>query len=323
MFINMDDIMDNYFNKDVTNILEDSPFLTSYEFDWDDGYGNILLYHLFPGIDLLFNDFISEDCNKISTSNNYEDYIIINHCNKGRFETIFKGNYIFLSEGDLVFSSGTDKYMHNFPLGYYNGLQIIINLNIAQKSIDNVIGKDIIDIRKLSEIIRDNGSFAIIRSNQEVEHVISELYGVDENIKRAYYKLKVIELLLFLKNSEIKSLEDEFPVLNAENVQKIKEIRKYLMGNIGVNVTLDDLSDKFHISQSTVKNYFKTIYGKPLFTWFREYRLNQAAVYLEKTTMSVSEISEKVGYQDHSKFTKAFKKYYSLTPLKYRNFHKN
>jgi len=316
--------MKNYFNKNVTTILENSPFLTSYEFDLDNnGYGNILVYHLFPGIDLLFNDFIAEDCNQISTSNSYNDYIIINHCNKGRFETIFKGKHIFLSEGDLVFSSGANEYLHDFPLGYYNGLQIIINLKIAQDSIDKIIGKNIINIRNLSKIIRNNGFFAIIRSNPEVEHVISELYNVNESIKKAYYKLKVIELLLFLKNSEIKSLENEFPKLKTENVKKIKEIRQYLIKNIALDITLNDLSNKFNISQSTIKKYFKIIYGKPLFTWFREYRLNQATIYLEKTNMPISEISKLIGYKDHSKFSKAFKKYYFLTPIKYRKFYKN
>ncbi len=315
--------MNNYFNKNVTNILENTPFLTSYEFDLDNGYGNICVYHLFPGIDLFFNDFMAEDCNQLSTSNDYSDYIIINHCNKGRFETIFKGNHIFLSEGDLVFSSGANEYFHDFPLGYYKGLQIIINLKIGQDSIDNIIGKNIINIRNLSELIRKNGFFAIIRSNYEVEHVISEFYNVNENIKKAYYKLKVIELLLFLKNSDIKSLENEFPKLKTENIQKIKEIRQYLMNNIALDITLNDLSNKFNISQSTIKNYFKIIYGKPLFTWFREYRLNQAAFYLEKTNMPISKISELIGYKDHSKFTKAFKKYYLLTPLKYRKFYKN
>lgn len=311
--------MNSYFNKNVTTVTEDTPFSISYECDLDDGYGNIELYHLFPGIDLFFNNFVAEDCNKLSTSNNYHDYIIINHCNKGRFETIFKGNHIFLSEGDLIFSSGANDYIHDFPLGYYNGMQIIINLKLAQKSIDRIIGKNIIDVRDLSEIIRNNGSFAVIHSNEEIEHVISELYDVDENIKKAYYKLKVMELLLFLKSSDIKSLEDEFPKLNVCTVKKIKEIRKYLIENIDKNITLNDLSKKFKISKTSLKNYFKTIYGKPIFTWHREYKMNQASIYLEKTNLSISEISLLVGYHDHGKFSKAFKNHYNMTPLKYRN----
>lgn len=309
------------FNQNITSILEDNPFVTSYKFNLDTGYGTMVVYHLFGGIDLIYNDFNAENCNQLGNSDNFTDYIIINHCRKGRFETVFQGNYIFLSEGDLVFSSGTKQYSHNFSLGFYSGLQILINLKTAQRSIDNILGEDIINIRGLADNIRDNGSFAIIRSSDDVEHVISELYDVDDNIKRAYYKLKVIELLLFLKNNEIKSLTDELPSLKSDNVLKIKEIRQYLIANISEKITYTDLSKKFNISISSIKNYFKIIYGKPLFTWLREYRLNQAASYLKNTDKSIAEISEVIGYKDHGKFTKAFKQYYDMTPMKYKKSH--
>ena len=131
--------MKEKYEKSITTILENNSFLTSYKFDLDTGYGSMVSYHLFQGIDLVYNDFNAENCNQLDPLNNYTEYIIINHCNKGRFETIFKGKYIFLSEGDLVFSSGANYYSHNFTLGYYNGFQIIINPKYAQKSIDNLM----------------------------------------------------------------------------------------------------------------------------------------------------------------------------------------
>lgn len=315
--------MKENFDNNITTELKNNSFTTIYKFDLNTGNGTMILYHVLPGIDLCYNEFNAEDCNQLNTSTNYKNYIIINHCYKGRFETFFKGKYIFLSEGDLIFSSGATEYSHNFTLGFYKGLQIIINIDKAQKSIDKVIGENIIDLNKLGETIKNNDSFAIIRSSKDVEHVISELYNVEENIKRAYYKLKVIELLLFLKNNEIKSLNDEFPNLKESNVEKIKEIRTYLIDHYSENITLNDLSKKFKISTTSIKNYFKLMYGKPLFKWHREYRLNQAATYLENSDMKISEISLSIGYKDPSKFTKAFKNYYNMTPLKYKRYHKN
>lgn len=142
--------MKDNFNKEITTVLKDTPFVTRYQFNHESGNGYMNIYHLFEGIDLIFNVFNCDECNQLVSSINYSDYIIINHCNKGRFETIYKNNYIYLSEGDIVFSSGAKHYMHDFPLGYYNGLQILINLKTAQKSIDKIIGSNILDIRKLS-----------------------------------------------------------------------------------------------------------------------------------------------------------------------------
>ncbi|WP_323735784.1 AraC family transcriptional regulator [Methanosphaera sp. ISO3-F5] len=137
---------------------------------------------------------------------------------------------------------------------------------------------------------------------------------MEENIKRSYYKLKVLELLLFISNSDIKSITDKFPTLKVENVKKIKEIRNYLICNIDENITLDDLSLKYNISKTTIKTYFKTIYGKALITWRREYRLNMASILLKNNDLTVADVSHHVGYMDESKFIKSFKKYYGLTP---------
>lgn len=316
-------IMDSNYNEDITTVLESNSFVTSYYFDLDTGYGNMIYYHLFDGIDIVYNDFNADNCNQLDNIGNYDDYIIINHCNKGRFETIFNDNYLYLTEGDLVFSIGSNKYMHDFPLGYYKGFQISIDLKVAQKSIDNVIGKNIIKLDDLISIINDNGSFVIIRSNKQIDHIISELYSVDDNIREGYYKLKVMELLLFLKNFTIKNVKEEYPTLKEDNVKIIKRIKAYLVDNIDKNITLDDLSVEFNVSKTSIKNYFKTIYGKSLNSWRREFRLNKAANYLESTSMNIGDISELVGYKNHGKFTDAFKRYYSMTPSEYRNSHKN
>ncbi len=210
------------FDESITTMLDDNDFVTSYHFDLDSGFGQMNYYHLFDGIDLVYNDFNADNCDQIDNSVDYDNFLIINHCNRGRFETVFNDKYMYLSEGDLVFSIGSNRYMHEFPLGYYNGFQISIDLNLAQTSIDKVIGQNIINLQDLVSKIRDHGSFVIIRSNREIEHVISELYNVDENIKEGYYKLKVMELLLFLKNSTIKNVDEEFPTLKAENVKIIR-----------------------------------------------------------------------------------------------------
>ena len=311
----------NHMNLDerIVDLKESSDFFTHYHFDLDTGYGDMFHYPLFPGIDIIYNDFNADNCNQIDNSDDYDNSIIINHCNRGRFETVFEGNYIYLSEGDIIFSKGTNYYIHDFPLGYYSGFQITIDLDVAQKSVDDVIGKGIVDINKLLKKIVDNGSFVIVRSNTEIEHVISELYSVDDEIKEGYYKLKVMELLLFLKNLTIRNVKKEYPSLKEENIKTIKKIKGYLVEHLSENVTLDELSSQFNLSKTSIKNYFKIVFGKPLNTWRREYRLNRAAAYLEKTNLNIGEISERVGYKNHSKFTNAFKKYYDMTPNEYRN----
>ena len=39
--------------------------------------------------------------------------------------------------------------------------------------------------------------YVLLRSNNKIDHVIGELYHVDNRIKLSYFKLKCLELLLF------------------------------------------------------------------------------------------------------------------------------
>jgi two-component system response regulator YesN len=49
-------------------------------------------------------------------------------------------------------------------------------------------------------------------------------------------------------------------------------------------------------------------------------RLEQGKKLLSETNLSISEISEKIGYFSVSHFTKQFKKEYGVTPNVYRNY---
>ena len=90
--------MENKYDDKITSVLEDNSFVSSFHFNLDSGYGNMIFYHLFEGIDLVYNDFYAENCNQIDDSSGYDNYIIINHCNRGRFETIFNDKYMTLDE---------------------------------------------------------------------------------------------------------------------------------------------------------------------------------------------------------------------------------
>ncbi|WP_342764163.1 AraC family transcriptional regulator [uncultured Methanobrevibacter sp.] len=67
-----------------------------------------------------------------------------------------------------------------------------------------------------------------------------------------------------------------------------------------------------------MKNCFKEIYGKPIFKWRKEYRLDYASRLIEEGQLNISEISKKVGYSSTSKFSQAFKEYFGYTPSEYR-----
>ena len=101
-------------------------------------------------------------------------------------------------------------------------------------------------------------------------------------------------------------------------VQIIREINKCLTEDLQARHTIEELSAQYHINQTTLKTTFKSVYGMPIATYMKDYRIKQAMELLSKTDASIAEIAERVGYENQSKFTQAFKTVTGILPRDYR-----
>jgi len=109
---------------------------------------------------------------------------------------------------------------------------------------------------------------------------------------------------------------DEFS-LSKNQVQIVENVKKDLIKDLDSKITLDQLSNKYGISKTSLKNSFKEVYGKPIIKWRKEYRLDYACRLIREGKYNISEISKMVGYSSPSKFSKAFKDYVGCTPSEY------
>ena len=69
---------------------------------------------------------------------------------------------------------------------------------------------------------------------------------------------------------------------------------------------------------TSMKKAFTIIYGKSIYAYMKEYRVNVAALLLQDSSKSILEIANDLGYQNPSKFSAAFKSLRGLTPRDYR-----
>lgn len=224
----------------------------------------------------------------------------INHCCEGRFECDFKsGEVAYLGEGDLAINSlGNQPYSTYFPLSHYHGISILINIPLAQKTINDVsevLGKIKINLYELLEKLK--GDCFIMRATNIVQHIFSELYNAPENLRAGYLQLKVMELLLFLDSTDLKEESTERQYFYKVHVDTIKEIKTYLTTHIEERFTQQELSERFHIPLTTMKSCFKGVYGMPLSSYMREYRMQAASVMLQNSNESIYMIAKSVGYE--------------------------
>ena len=119
---------------------------------------------------------------------------------------------------------------------------------------------------------------------------------------------------------DAREAKDGGPYFYKDKVEKTRAVQKLISENIDRDYTIKNLSAIFDISQTALKDCFKSLYGKPLYTWLKEYRIGRAREYLtERDDMTICDIAEAVGYKSQAKFGAVFKKICGMTPNEYRN----
>ncbi len=278
-------------------------------------------YNVFPGIKLIYNNIHIDHCNLITLPPG--NYIEINHCYDGRLEREFKDGFFYLMPGDLSIERknefNTQSY---FPLSHYHGITILIDIDNAPNSLSYFLNDINVSPAILAENFCSNDNYFISRSNQYIEHIFSELYVIPDSIKKGYFKVKVLELLLILSCYDPNENKKENKYLSRKQVSLAKDVCNYLISNIDKHITIAEAADTFHVSQTALKTAFKGVYGLPIYSYLRVHKMQFAALLLRQTDQSIMEIANKLGYDNASKFSQAFRDVMGLTPHEYRNTNK-
>ena len=105
---------------------------------------------------------------------------------------------------------------------------------------------------------------------------------------------------------------------SAEQLETIRRVHEALTADLSSRITIDELSRRFLMNPSTMKEVFKTVYGQSIAAHIREHRMERAAELLRETDASMAEIAAAIGYESASKFSAEFRKAYGALPTEYR-----
>ena len=284
------------------------------------GDGLMTIYRVFDGVYLMYNDFHLTHCySQVASSSRI---FCIDHCREGRIEHRTENDMRYYMEaGDLrldcrVHHSG-DMY---FPLSHYHGITVGFFLDNGEKAVWEAMPGISVNLAALAdEFCGKDGSY-ILRKHPSIEHIFSELYNVPAKIRMDYFKIKVMELLVFLSALELSEHKDERPYFYSCQIEKIKAVHKLLTENPAENYTTEGLAKQFDLSTAALKTGFKGVYGSPIYTYIRNHKMNVAASMLvTDRKKKIIEIASSVGYDNPSKFAAAFRELFGMSPAEYRN----
>lgn len=107
------------------------------------------------------------------------------------------------------------------------------------------------------------------------------------------------------------------PEFSSFDDKVIDTIKKYINKHYA-DVTLEDLTEQVHMNPQYISKFFKKITGQNFSDYLMEVRMKKAAQLLEDIQYKTYEVSALVGYSNSVNFTRAFKRFYGMSPKEYR-----
>lgn len=131
--------------------------------------------------------------------------------------------------------------------------------------------------------------------------------------KPAWYSMQVYAFLYHIGEEFPSEMQEDSPML------PLQEAAKLLSQHYAEDIHIQDLADQVGLSRSALFRQFKAAFHKSPQQFLLETRLLKARTLLIETDLPIKEIALNVGYSDQLIFSKAFKKFFSVSPSGYRD----
>lgn len=92
----------------------------------------------------------------------------------------------------------------------------------------------------------------------------------------------------------------------------------YMRASIHKNLSLEELSSRYGYSVSYLQRVFRDKKGVPPKQYFLRMKMDKAKELLARSDMNITELSNRIGYDDPLHFSKLFKKHTGYNPTEYR-----
>lgn len=101
-------------------------------------------------------------------------------------------------------------------------------------------------------------------------------------------------------------------------IDVVEQVTAYIEQHISEELSVSSLASMVYVSPDHLTRTFKKRFGKTLSDYLLERRMKLAGELLRDRRMSITMVSDCVGFGNYSRFTEQFKKYYGMTPRKYQ-----
>lgn len=141
--------------------------------------------------------------------------------------------------------------------------------------------------------------FCITREDVQKEKMIEQCY------------LQFMKLLVELWNKRNETVDVPVP-------EEARKMRDFIDRNVNKELSIKDISGSVFRSADYANRLFKRCFGTTPYAYYLEQRMSNAKALLGHTSLSIMEISARLGYKNYKYFSKQFTKNVGMTASQYR-----
>ena len=243
------------------------------------------------------------------------------YVDRGAIIAITDGIGCELSEGMVIFHEPGDLHAHISNREVSNNM-FVVTFTTSSPAMD-FFKKKIFTLDKTSRMLLSlfmqeaRGALGEIQGDYKNRHALS----FDSEAEFGSVQLMASHLEeLFIKlirsgGDRIHSSDESRRIAKNSTVESIED---YLRTNVYKSLDMSEICGRFHIGKSQLSLIFKECTGKSLMHYYAELKIEEAKRLLADNNLSVSEISDSLGYSGIHSFSRSFKKATGFSPTSYK-----
>lgn len=275
-------------------------------------------YEILPGILLELNQMHMHHL-YYPAQEQKPDRIRINYGIHGQSNQILtNGMANCVAPGDLALSFLSVRDGFAFSDGRYDGIELVIDPKLADRQSTALLQSWGIDLSQLSQKYGRDRFFKASHI-ASIDQLMAQIWATPRDDSEESYSKLCISALEFLRILLYENIpEAKYQKISQEHARMAREYEALMTSRLDEHITAKSVALEFGISETSLKNYFKIVFGENISSYMRKYRMETAGRLLRETDRSIAEISVDVGYSGQNKFAAAFRSYYGMNPLEYR-----
>ena len=296
---------------------EDNGFLNTYILG--ELGSRVHCHTLWSGIDIIANDVWDKDLRPPVIHMGH--FISLNYCISGRCEGKIVGSdrYVYVGGGMVCIDNHGQKEGYHYPSGRFEGVEFVFDTNVLRREMPEALTDIGFSLGRIEEILAENNGTFLAATTDEMNALVATVYGKLRDADTApaelkYYAIRLIYELMIM--GHIKANPLTFVTRGQREIAT--EVEKLITEDLSKRYSVSELAERYGISDSTLKKYFRLVFGENISDYLMARRMNEVKKLLVGTTMDIGEIAESVGYINQGKFGKAFRNCTGVTPLEYR-----